>query len=83
MSVVPPLFALVCLDKPLIKSGVTEQNINFRKFFQTLWTAIFLMEILSSSFSTIFRTVVLSKPYDYILISFLQLSTKEEKTVKL
>jgi len=59
MSVVPPLFALVCLDKPLVKSGVTEQNINFSKFFQTMWTAIFLVEIPSSSFCTIFRTVVL------------------------
>jgi hypothetical protein len=56
MSVVPPLFALVCLDKPLVKSGVTEQNINFPYFFQTLWTAVFLMEILSSSFCTNFTT---------------------------
>jgi len=76
MSVVPPLFALVWLDKLLFKSGVTEQNNNFPTFFQTLWTAIFFVEILSSSFCTIFRTVVLSKPYDYIFISFLQLSTK-------
>jgi hypothetical protein len=83
MSLVPPLFALVCLDKPLIKSGVTEQNINFHKFFQNLWTAIFLVVIPSSSFCTIFRTVVLSKPYDYIFISFLQLSKNKKKTVKL
>jgi len=76
MSVVPPLFALVCLDKQLVKSGVTEQFINFPKFFQTLWTAIFLAEIPSPSFCTIFKIVVLSKPYDYIFISFLQLSTK-------
>jgi hypothetical protein len=68
MSVVPPLFALVWLDKPLVKLGGTEQNNNFPKFFQTLWTAIFLVEIPSSSFCTIFRTVVLSKPYDYIFI---------------
>jgi len=76
MSVVPPLFAVVCLAKPLIKSGVTEQNINFPNFFQTLWTAIFLVEIPSSSFCTIFRTVVLSKPYDYIVISFYKNTVK-------